>query len=112
MTGFLPVAPWTVVRYTRGGLRGELEEGGGHVVWLAEAPVTSDEDTRDAAERVTTRLHLWGLDPEVDVIGSDRMRGPWDPEGGPPRWRVIGRPERWRGIGLGGVKVTIEEVTG
>lgn len=112
MTGFLPVAPWQVVRFERSGLRGEMEELGGHTVWLAEAPLPPEEDTRDATERVTTRLHLWGTDPEVDVTGSDRMRGPRDPEGGAPRWRVIGRPERWRGKGLGGVKVTIEEVTG
>jgi hypothetical protein len=113
MTGFLPTEPWQVVRYARSGLRGELEESGGHIVWLAAAPEgTSTEDTRDAREHTETRIVLYGTDPEVDVTGSDRMRGPHDPEGGPPQWRVIGRPDRWRGRGLGGVRITIEEVTG
>lgn len=112
--GFLPVEEWTVVRYVRGGLRGEMEEAGGHTVWLAEAPEgTSIEDTNDAREHTETRRVLWGTDPDVDVTGSDRMRGPRDPEGGAPRWRVLGRPDVWRGVGsLGGVRITIEEVTG
>jgi hypothetical protein len=113
MTGFLPVEPWTVVRYVRAGVRGEMEETGGHVVWLAPAPVSSTETGQtDNREHTETRVELWGTDPEVDVTGSDRMRGPRDPEGGAPRWRVVGKPERWRGRGLGGVKVVIEEVTG
>lgn len=112
MTGFLPVEPWQVVRFERSGLRGELEERGGHTVYLAAAPVSSTEDNRDATERTESRIELWGTDPEVDVTGSDRMRGPHDNPTGPPQWRVIGRPERWRGRGLGGVKVTIEEVNG
>ena len=113
--GFLPVEPWQVVRYERSGLRGEMEERGGHTVWLAEAPEgTSVETTDDAREHTETRLTLWGADPEVDVTGSDRLRGPRDPSPGPPRWRVLGRPDRWRGraVGLGGVRITIEEVTG
>lgn len=109
---FLPVQPWQVVRYERGGLRGDLVEGVGHTVWLAQAPHGSNEDTDDAREHTETRVELWGTDPDVDVTGSDRMRAPGEPQGGAPRWRVIGRPERWRGRGLGGVKVVIEEVTG
>lgn len=112
MTGYLPTEPWQVVRYAREGLRGDLVETGGHTVWLAAAPVSSTESTGDAREHTESRVELWGTDPDVDVIGSDRMRGPREPEQGAPQWRVIGRPERWRGRGLGGVKVVVEEVTG
>lgn len=72
------------------------------------APVSSMETT-DREDQVTSRIRLYVLDPDVDVLATDRVVLPDN-----TRWAVNGDPERYRSpfVGEGLCAVNLERVSG